>query len=81
VRKMSQPQMQGVPPEIQKIFNTIFAASKDADLVDIAQAFEITGTYTETRTLNVSAPTLANVAAVFATFLADCQRGGQNRTT
>lgn len=81
MRKMSQPPMQGVPPEIQRIFNLIFAASRDADLVDISQAFEITGTFTETRILNVSSPTLANIAAVLATFLADCQRGGQNRTT
>ena len=79
---MSQPsQMDGVPPQIQKVFNEIFAASRDADLVDISQGYELTGTFTETRNLNVSSPTLANIAAVLATFLLDCQRGGPTRTS
>ena len=73
--------MVGIPQNIQRIFNLIFAASRDADLVDIAQAYTFTGTFTETRTLDVSSPTAENIAAVFATFLLDCQRGGQNRTT
>lgn len=82
MRKMSQPsQMPGVDPQVQKVFNQIFAASRDADGVDIGGAFTLNGTFTETRTLNVSAPTLANVAAVIATLLLDLQRGGQNRTT
>lgn len=81
MRKLSQPPMPGVPPEVQRIFNMIFSASRDADLVDIAGGYTISGTFTETRTLNVSSPTTANLAAVFATFLLDCQRGGPNRTT
>lgn len=81
MRKMSQPPMPGVPQPVQNIFNLIFKASRDADLVDIAQAFSITGNFTETRVLNVTSPTTANIAAVLATFLRDCQRGGQNRTT
>jgi len=78
---MSQMPMPGVPPEIQRLFNLIFAASRDADLVDIAQAFQIHGTFTPTRNLNVTTPTLANIAAVLATFISDCQSGGANRTT
>lgn len=82
MRKISQPpSLNGLTDQLQKLFNTIFQASQDADLVDIAQAFTLSGTFTETRTLNVSSPTLANLSAVFATFLLDCQRGGQNRTT
>lgn len=81
MRKMVQPSMPGVPLQIQKIFNQIFAASRDADLVDIAQGYTISGTYTPTRTLNVTSPTTANIAAVLATLLADFQSGGPNRTT
>ena len=56
-------------------------ASAEFNLVDIANAFTVTGTFTETRVLNVTSPTLANIAAVLATFIADCKRGGQHRTT
>lgn len=82
MRKMSQPSnMQGIPLQIQKVFNQIFAASRDADLVDIFQGYTISGTFTPTRTLNVTSPTTANLAAVLATIIADCQAGGPNRTT
>lgn len=81
MRKMSQPPMPTVPLQIQKIFNLIFAASRDADLVDIFGGYTITGTFTPTRTLNVSSPTTANLAAVLATIISDCQAGGPNRTS
>lgn len=82
MRKMSQPSsLQGLDPQAQKLFNQIFAASRDADMVDIAGGYTLSGTFTETRILNVTAPTLANIAAVLATLLLDCQRGGPNRTT
>jgi len=82
MRKISQPQsIQGIDPQIQKLFNLIFAASRDADLVDIAQGYTITGTFTQTRNLNVTSPTLANIAAVLATLLLDFQQGGPNRTS
>lgn len=73
--------MPGVPQSIQNIFTLIFKASRDADLVDIAQGYTFTGTFTETRNLNVTSPTAANIAAVLATFILDCQRGGPTRTT
>lgn len=73
--------MPGVPFDIQQIFNEIFKASQDADLVDIGNSFTVNGTFTETRTLNVTAPTLGNVAAVLGTLLRDFQRGGENRST
>lgn len=56
-------------------------ASAEVDLLDIANAFTITGSYTETRTLNVGTSTLAETQAFIATFIADCKRGGQHRTT
>lgn len=56
-------------------------ASAEVDLLDIANAFTVNGTFTETRELNVTAPSAANIAAVLATFFADCKRGGQHRTT
>jgi hypothetical protein len=56
-------------------------ASAEVDLTDIAIAFTISGTYTPTRTLNVTSPTLANAVAVLATFIDDCKRGGPNRST
>jgi hypothetical protein len=56
-------------------------ASAENDLLDIANGFIITGSYTETRTLNVGTSTLAETQAFIATFIADCKRGGQHRTT
>lgn len=76
MRKMFQSQMPGVPANIQSIFNEIFRASQEGDIVDIGQAFTITGTYVETRELDLSSPTAANVAAVLATLLTDLKRGG-----
>lgn len=82
MRKLSKPQaLLGLDPQIQRVFNLIFAASQDADVVDIAQNFQITGTFTPTRDLNVTSPSLANIAAVLATLLSDFQSGGANRTT
>lgn len=81
MRKISQPSnIRGLDPQIQKLFNLLFAASRDADLVDIFSGYTVTGTFTPTRNLNVSSPTLANLAAVLATIISDCTAGGPNRT-
>lgn len=80
MRKLFQMQMAGVPLNIQNIFNEIFRASQDGDLVDIGKGFTITGTYVETRALNVTAPTAANCAAVLATLITDMQRGGARKS-
>lgn len=56
-------------------------ASAEVDLLDITNAFTITGAFTETRTLNVGTSTLAQTQAFIATFISDCKRGGQHRTT
>ena len=41
--------------------------------------FTITGTFTETRTLNASTATLSDVVAFIATMVSDIQKRGQNR--
>lgn len=56
-------------------------ASAENDLIDIAQAYAISGTFTATRTLNVGTSTLAQTQAFLATLIQDFQRGGANRTT
>lgn len=68
-------------PAAQDAIREIERASAEVDLLDIANAFTITGTYTETRTLNVGTSTLAETQAFVATFISDCKRGGQHRAT
>jgi hypothetical protein len=81
MRKLYQSQMPGIPPQIQNVFNEIFSASQDGDIVDIGQAYTFTGTFTKTRQLNVTTPTLANIAAVLATLISDLQSGGSTKST
>jgi hypothetical protein len=73
--------MPGIPANIQALFNQIRDASQAGDITDIGGAFSITGTFTPTRTLNVTSPTLANAVAVLATLISDLKAGGSNRTT
>lgn len=81
MRKLYQAQMVGVPLPIQSIFNEIYRASQEADIVDIGAAYTISGSFTPTRTLNVTAPTTANLAAVLATLISDLQSGGATKST
>lgn len=81
MKKLHRQQMPGVPSEIQALFNQIVEASQSGDIVDIGNAYTITGTFTPTRNLNVTAPTLANAVAVLATLISDLKSGGANRTT
>lgn len=81
MRKLYATPMPNVPPNIQALFNQIIKASQSGDNTDIGGAFTITGTYTVTRNLNVTSPSLANIANVLATLLADLKAGGANRTT
>lgn len=73
--------MPGIDPALQALFNQIVQASQAADVTDLGGAFLIDGTFTPTRTLNVTSPTLANVVAVVATILSDLKAGGASRTT
>lgn len=68
-------------PVAREAIKQIINASAQVDTTDIFAPYTITGTYVETRELNVTSPSLANIAAVLATIIADCQRGGQFRTT
>ena len=81
MRKLYQSNMPGIPPQIQGVFNEIFRASQEADIIDIGQAYTITGAFTPTRSLNVSSPTLANAVAVLATLISDLKAGGTKKTT
>ena len=56
-------------------------ASRENDVIDIGQNFTMTGTLTQTTDLNLSSPTVANVAAVLGTLLEIMQKGGINRST
>lgn len=68
-------------PLARDAIREIERASAEVDLLDITNAFTITGAFTETRTLNVGTSTLAETQAFIATFITDCKRGGQHRTT
>lgn len=56
-------------------------ASHENDTTEMAQNFTFDTPPTETLTLQVGAPSLANTNAVLATLLQIHQRGGLNRTT
>lgn len=69
------------PNDAQSALREIQNASFQNDVVDIANIFSFTGTVTDTTDLNLSSPTLANVAAVLATLLQTMQKGNVNRTS
>lgn len=50
------------------------------DVEAIIDDFTITGALTETRTLNVSTATLADLVAFVGTLITDIQKRGQHRT-
>jgi hypothetical protein len=68
------------PSNVQEALRELMRASQVNDVVDISQNFSLSGTLTDTTTLNLSAPTAANVAAVLGTLLTIMQKGGINRT-
>ena len=69
------------PDNVKAALVEIQSASHDADIVEIAQNFVLSGTLTPTYTLNLTSPTAANIAAVLGTLLLAFQKGGVNRTT
>lgn len=69
------------PNDTVSSLREIERASHMNDLAEIAQAFSISGTFSATNTLNLTSPTVANVAAFLATLLEAMQKGGVNRTT
>ena len=68
-------------PAVAEALREIELASAEFNILDMANAFTITGAYTETRTLNVGVSTLAETQAFIATFIDDLKRGGANRST
>ena len=52
----------------------------DEDIETVADGFTVSGSFTDTRTLDVTTPTTANIAAVLATFPSDLKSRGQTRT-
>lgn len=67
--------------DIKSALEEIQRASHENDTVEIAQNFILSGTLTPTYTLNLAAPTAANIAAVLGTLILALQKGGINRTT
>lgn len=49
------------------------------DIAEIADSYNVTGTLTETRDLDVDTPTAANIAAVLGTLIADLKKRGVNK--
>lgn len=49
------------------------------EIAEVADAFTISGTLTETRTLDVDSPSSANLAAVLGTLIADLKRRGTKK--
>lgn len=68
------------PHDFVSSLREIMTASSENDLLDLAQAFTISGAFTPTTTLNLTSPTAANIAAVLATLITYAQRGGVNRS-
>lgn len=50
------------------------------DIAEVADGFSITGSFTETRILDVSSPSTANIAAFLATFITDLKKRGIHKT-
>ncbi|MFA5951553.1 MAG: hypothetical protein WC807_14840 [Hyphomicrobium sp.] len=59
-------------------FREIERASYE-DIAEVADAYTVTGTLTETRSLDVDTPTAANIAAVLGTLLTDLKKRGVNK--
>lgn len=81
MRKMFQMQMPGIDPATQAIFNEIFRASQEADVVDIGNGFTVSTSFTELRTFDPATVTTAQLARVVATLIKDLQRGGATKAT
>lgn len=65
--------------DVIRALRQIETASRE-DIETVADAFTVSGSFTDTRELNVSAPSTANIAAVLATFLSDLKARGSTRT-
>jgi hypothetical protein len=66
---------------VRDALREIELASAEVNTIDIVTPYTITGTYTETRSLNVGVSTLAQTQAFLATLINDFKRGGESRST
>jgi hypothetical protein len=64
---------------IQQALREVEDASYE-DIAEVADAFSANAAFTETREVNVSAPTAANLAAVLATLLSDLKKRGSKNS-
>lgn len=68
-------------PVVKAAVEEFQRASQENDIAIIATNFTITGAFTDTRTLDVTSATLADVRAFIATLITDLKKGGATRTT
>lgn len=71
----SDPVVQWIGRALREIENQ----SQD-DITTVFDAYGFTGTLTETREIDLAAPSAANIAAVFATLISDVKKRGARRT-
>mgnify|MGYP001316376375 CR=1 FL=1 len=74
----------GVPlagQELQWVMDALCEIERASyeEIAEVADAFTISGTLTETRILDVDSPSAANLAAVLGTLIADLKRRGTKR--
>lgn len=70
------------PQDIGWAHNALKAIERASyeDVEQVLDDYEITGTFTETRTLDGGTATLADLRAFMATLVQDLQKRGQNRS-
>jgi hypothetical protein len=58
-----------------------FENASTEDPIAVADSYSANSTFTTTRQVNVTAPTVANLATVLSSFFADLKRRGIHKTT
>jgi hypothetical protein len=80
MRRLNLQLNPSLDPAVRAALLEIERASHDDNIIDMLAPFEITGAFTETRTLDVGTSTLTETQEFIATLISDLKRGGQNRT-
>lgn len=73
------PGPEGFKKYVEDALRAIEQASA-ADVAAVLDHFSVTGVVTETRTLDVSTATAADIVSFIATLLSDVQKGGQKKS-
>lgn len=81
MRKLALPGSPLAGQELQWLMNAVrdIEQASEEDVAIIADNFTVNNLVTQTRTLDASTATLADLVAVFATFLTDIKKRGANR--